>query len=142
MKICSRCKTERPLSDFNRNNTKSDGLSTMCKCCNKEYQKKRYIENSTSHKEAVRAGKSKYLNRNRDFIRKHLTEHPCVDCGFSDIRALQFDHVEMVGSKAKRVTSYMGGSLDVLKKEIGKCQVRCANCHFIRTRGQMGWDWL
>lgn len=142
MKLCTTCGITKPFVEFNSNKTKSDGLSTKCKSCNKAYQQEYYHNNSTKHKASVKVNKVKYLERNRNFIREYLQNNPCVDCGYSDIRALQFDHIDMVGSKAKRVTSFIDGSLEALKEEIAKCEVRCANCHFIRTREQMGWDWL
>lgn len=142
LKFCGRCGTEKPKYEFNKNKSKSDGLATMCKCCNKEYQKSYYFENSKQHKATAKVNKKKYVERNRNFVREYLLNNPCVDCGFSDIRALQFDHIDMVGSKSKRVTYFMDHSLENLKREISKCQIRCANCHFIRTREQMGWDWL
>lgn len=32
-----------------------------------------------------------------------------------------------------------GYSLATVMAEIAKCEVRCANCHLIRTRIQRGW---
>jgi hypothetical protein len=32
-----------------------------------------------------------------------------------------------------------GYSLEAVMREVDKCDVRCANCHVIRTREQRGW---
>lgn len=61
-----------------------------------------------------------------------------MDCGETDVEVLEFDHVDMVGSRAYRVGHYMSSSLEKLKEEIARCEVRCANCHTRRTRRQMG----
>ena len=77
------------------------------------------------------AGKRKAA-RNRIFINGYLTEHPCVDCGNTDIRVLQFDHQYDKKYHISRLVSH-GDSLELIEKEIAKCQVRCANCHHIKT---------
>ena len=53
----------------------------------------------------------------------------CVDCGYrAHPHALHFDHL---GDKVLNV-SY-AESLRQAKAEISKCEVRCANCHSIKT---------
>ena len=68
------------------------------------------------------------------FLLEYKNTHPCIDCGFSDPRALQFDHVR--GTKHKNVSLLIRGknkALLTLKNEIDKCEIRCANCHSIKT---------
>jgi len=63
-----------------------------------------------------------------------------MDCGESNPLVLDFDHKDpnkksfTIGSVARK-----GWSLEVLYKEIDKCDVVCANCHRIRTARQHGW---
>ncbi len=60
----------------------------------------------------------------------YLLEHPCVDCNVSDLRVLEFDHLR----DKKHVIALMHApSVDSLIKEISKCEIRCANCHRIKT---------
>jgi hypothetical protein len=77
---------------------------------------------------------------NREWLIGYLRDHPCVDCGTTDIRVLEFDHLEP-GTKVLDVAvlARSGYSLDRVKAEIAKCVVRCANCHRIRTHEQRGW---
>ena len=72
--------------------------------------------------------------RNRMFADHYKSQHPCVDCGYSDIRALQFDHRDR-GKKLMAVSDLVkrASSIERIKIEIAKCDVRCANCHFIRS---------
>ncbi len=72
-------------------------------------------------------------DRNMEFLRAYLREHPCVDCGIDDIRVLDFDHVW--GKKLRAVTrmARSGVSIAKLQEEIAKCEIRCANCHRIKT---------
>lgn len=66
--------------------------------------------------------------RNLLFLRDYLREHPCVACGESDPVVLDFHHV---GEKTAGVVQLAGRecALAVLEREIGACEVRCANCH-------------
>jgi len=63
--------------------------------------------------------------------------HPCADCGESDIVVLEFDHQR---DKVADVSLLArdGYSLDKIKREIDKCEVVCANCHRRRTAKQFG----
>ena len=72
----------------------------------------------------------------KEYISNWLLTHPCADCGITDVRVLQFDHVR--GEKIFCVTAYGSHSLDKLVEEIDKCEVRCANCHCIRHRSFNG----
>jgi transcriptional regulator with XRE-family HTH domain len=72
--------------------------------------------------------------RNLWFIHRLLSRSACVDCGCSDLLVLEFDHVR--GRKVAPVMNLVraGASFDRLRREIRKCEVRCANCHRRRTR--------
>jgi hypothetical protein len=65
-------------------------------------------------------------------VKNHLLTHPCVDCGNTDIRVLQFDHVR--GEKLGNISNIIRAKNNVgfLVEEIAKCDVRCGNCHLIR----------
>ena len=59
---------------------------------------------------------------------------PCVDCGVKyHPAAMDFDHV--YGEKLFNISKacVRGVSKAKLIAEIAKCQIRCANCHRIRT---------
>lgn len=74
------------------------------------------------------------IARNRAFAAEWKRTHPCIDCGFSDPRTLDFDHRDRA-KKFHQVSFLISRcySLDVVKAEIAKCDVRCANCHRIKT---------
>ena len=71
--------------------------------------------------------------RNRKYVAEYLAKNPCVDCGEDDPIILEFDHVR--GKKLTHVTKLArdNASLKRLDEEIAKCEVRCANCHRIKT---------
>lgn len=56
----------------------------------------------------------------------------CMNCGFSDARALHFHHLD---PNAKETTVsrlvHGGASVTRIRREMEKCVVLCANCHAI-----------
>lgn len=78
--------------------------------------------------------------RVRDWLLDYLVQHPCVDCGLRDVRVLEFDHRDPEAKRAEiSVLAATGYSLAAVQAEVRLCDVRCANCHIIRTRSQLGW---
>lgn len=56
----------------------------------------------------------------------------CVDCGYRlHPWALQFDHIPDRGKKIMAVSKFTDPRK--ARKEMLKCEVRCANCHMIKT---------
>ncbi len=57
----------------------------------------------------------------------------CADCGELDLDVLDYDHVR--GEKVNTVSAlFSSGSIESVRAEIAKCEVRCANCHRKITR--------
>lgn len=61
----------------------------------------------------------------------------CVDCGLDDERVLSFDHIDP-SNKSCHVTALMSAKPGskrwaALLVEVDKCEVRCLNCHHIRS---------
>ena len=65
----------------------------------------------------------------RQYVISYLLTQPCVDCGEKDSLVLTFDHVR--GEKRMNIAELVnrGYLVEVIQKEIEKCEVRCANCH-------------
>lgn len=100
---------------------------------NKPYFKTWYLRNKDKQYKLVKARSAKQKQINREFVDNYLKNNPCVDCGYSDIRALEFDHVR--GNKIKEISTMICCySLTKIIEEIKKCDVRCANCHRIITK--------
>ena len=76
-------------------------------------------------------------NRAREFIAAYFAKHPCVDCGENDRIVLTFDHVR--GEKINDIANMVraGMALEAIKAEIEKCEIRCYNCHLIRTHERL-----
>lgn len=131
MKRCSICKEEKAEIEFNRNKSKKDGLNTVCRECSNERSRRYYHENTIEHRQAVRERSDKVRATNRTSMLELLRKSSCADCGNTDIRVLEFDHLR---DKIRDISQLMSGwSWEAILKEIEKCDIVCANCHRIRT---------
>jgi len=54
LKKCAKCKEEFPLTMFNKNKSKIDGLGTECRPCANAHSKKYHAENVETHKARMR----------------------------------------------------------------------------------------
>lgn len=104
----------------------------------KAYQRRHYEANKELYKERAKVSREAQKIKNKEYVKQYLLTHPCVDCGITDVRVLQFDHREPDGNH--KPISRLIKSRGLLEKEIAKCDVRCANCHMIRTAEQFGWS--
>ena len=92
-----------------------------------------YIQYNRIHKE-----RKKFITRKYNYkIRLRvlaLLGNKCIQCGFSDWRALQVDHINGRGSKENKISKGMLNNR--LFKEIStgitKYQLLCANCNWIK----------
>lgn len=134
-RICSICKISKPLTSdfFASRNDRSIPFQHTCKVCQKEIRKSHYQNN-----------KDKYINKSKQWRKEQkiifhqwMKDKHCIDCGISDIRVLEFDHLE---NKSFNISEAIGKlKLDTLLKEIEKCQIVCRNCHAIRTASRSNW---
>lgn len=141
MKYCGTCKQEKELIEFNKNKSKKDGLNSICRECSKKRSKKYYSENIKKHKKVVLERRNDLKSKNRLKYFQLLLESKCVDCENTNPLVLDFDHrnhLEKEYAVCKMITE--GYSWGKIEKEIGKCDIRCANCHRIRTAKQFKWE--
>jgi hypothetical protein len=134
MKTCKQCNKTKTTEEFGINNSKFDGLQTMCKICKKEYNRKYYVSNP--NRGSRKAGADRLRDKNREYVYAYLNSHPCVDCGETNWRVLEFDHIG--DDKTYNVGIIISShKLDTVKDEIAKCEVRCRNCHFLVTQERL-----
>lgn len=136
MKKCTICKEEKPKSDFYKNKSRKDGLQNKCKECSSKKTKEHYKDNKQYYLDRSKDQKL----RNKKFIYNYLLGKVCNDCNQKfPPECMDFDHVN--GDKTDSVCRMagMGVSINKLKKEILKCEIRCANCHRIKTAKTHGW---
>lgn len=71
-------------------------------------------------------------------MKKYLETHSCVDCGESRLACLDLDHVRDKKAPVSKLVA-AGYSIPTVQKELDKCEVRCANCHRVKTAREQGW---
>jgi hypothetical protein len=86
--------------------------------------------------ESRRKGREKSNRKRRErilLVNKIKLEAGCIDCGYADDPvALHFDHRDP-SQKLFTIAKGLTRALDKLLAEIAKCDVRCANCHAIKS---------
>jgi len=97
------------------------------------YERKReWIKRNPDYHKKQRAKRLKRRLKELGVIfTQYLRANPCEDCGESDIRCLEFHHLNRKAKGNVNVSSLIdgGSSIERIQKEIDKCIVLCANCH-------------
>ena len=144
MKICSKCATSKPESEYFVKDGKTGRLHAQCKVCYREHRKsyaaRHYEKYGDIYRERARLRRAKMKRIRQNKLIEYMHDKSCAQCGESDIRVLECDHIDPAMksfSIARAITD--GVKWDVILAEIQKCQVLCSNCHKKRTAAQYGW---
>jgi hypothetical protein len=131
-KYCKKCETWKDIVEFSKKKAAKDGLHSICKICSRQNSKNDYIRKPAYYKSKAKLSRKSQTVINQNYVVDYLKTHPCVDCKNDDFMVLTFDHMR---DKHKDVSVLIinGASLETLKNEIAKCEVRCANCHLKKT---------
>lgn len=110
-KICTKCKKEYSIDEFNWRNKQKGTKRSECKYCHSDYMKNHYQE------------KKKIVNE----IKIELS---CQKCGESRFYCLDFHHLDpnIKDTSIARMLSNRS-NIETVKDEIKKCIVLCSNCH-------------
>jgi len=105
-----------------------DGHQWWCRECFKAY----FRDRGQRHLDQVSASRDARRERAHEHVLERLRKSSCADCGESNPRVLEFDHV---GAKTFEVGALVGRStrIDLIDAEIANCEVVCCNCHRRRT---------
>ena len=134
-KRCSACGERKSFAAFGRNRSRKDGLAIYCRICQRAYNKRHYEANAARYIEKARQRNKKVSAQLRALVDQHR-DRPCLDCGIRfPVCCMQFDHVAKkrfnVGDMVSRLFS-----VNLVRAEIAKCEVVCANCHAIIHNGE------
>lgn len=135
MKICTRCKEDKELSQFGKSGTR---FSSWCKSCHSEY----YRLNRDRHKKSMILWEKRRNKELRDIVINRMIDG-CIDCGQKNILTLEFDHKDGKEKREHSIAKLMNSrcSPERLIQELDKCEVRCANCHRIKTSYETWNSW-
>jgi len=139
-KICGLCNQNLLLSNFYKQKSNKTGYQHYCKICATNKIKIRYTTEKDHIVKQTIIANELIKDRNFAFVKRYLQIYgKCIDCGHKDIRVLEFDHIK--GIKYKGVKHMCGAtsSIQAIKNEIRKCEIRCCNCHRIKTASDLNW---
>lgn len=131
---CRECKKNKKNSNFCFRNKKKKIRHKICKPCLKKYRKKYYAKNKKKALLYSSVSNKQIRIRNRQFVWDYLKKSKCIDCGEDNPIVLEFDHKEgsiKIANIANMTSTCC--SLKKLSDEIKKCEIRCSNCHKIKT---------
>lgn len=125
MRNCVYCGPKED-SEFNKRGSR---FQSVCRICQNRVSKQHYQDNKADY--VKRKTERQVVIRN--FLINYKTGKSCTDCGIIYPHyVLEFDHLrDKVFELAYAVAR--GYSLDVIRNEIAKCELVCANCHKTRT---------
>ena len=119
---------------------KHKGLG-LCRLCweklirNKTPKRKKWQkEYRGKNMERIRKNNDRYNHKSRQEV-VDLLGGKCKRCGFTDIRALQIDHINGGGYKEIRDISSkqrLKLVIEAIKNKVNKYQLLCANCNWIK----------
>jgi len=126
MKQCPKCTIIKPVSEFNKNKSKKDGLQRICRVCSREEEKKSYKKTYSEQPEVWLERNKVTRSRKLEWINNHK-KPGCERCGDDRIHVIDFHHRDPTQKKfdiGANQTSYK-----LLEEEISKCVLLCSNCH-------------
>jgi hypothetical protein len=125
MKMCSRCKIEKPDTEFNFRYPDKGILQHSCKVCTREQSKKHYNNNVAEYVQRAEDRRKQMAIQLEQFKQTLV----CSRCGENDHVCLDFHHVDPTKKDINVSKLTTCGSWKRIMKEIDKCVVVCANCH-------------
>lgn len=111
MKICAKCKKSLTKNEFDKDSSRKDNLSRICKDCRRNYYLERHLKYKIWFKEYRQRLKCKECNEKRWYV---------LDFHHKDSSNKEMSICRMVNSHF---------SIDRILKEMKKCKILCANCH-------------
>lgn len=130
---CRKCGKLKAASEFPTRGKGSLRLQSWCKDCSAAYKAERHLRFHEREMARIRRNQALVIAAHRERIAQYLAEHPCVDCGETDLVVLEFDHLRDKKWDVSRMVA-MGLRWELILEEIAKCEVRCANDHRRATK--------
>ena len=127
-KICNKCNLDLELICFNKNSRNKDGYANSCRKCHNNWKRANY---TLPHvKQFYRERNSNLKKKTREWVTAYKIKKGCSKCGEKHPACLHFHHKDpkqkLIGI-SEAVSN--GRTLTLIKKEVKKCVILCANCH-------------
>jgi hypothetical protein len=134
-RTCRVCDQIKPLSAFPFRSLERQTRQWICLGCQRSYSKGWYERNRAAH--IANVGRNNTNRRRASRERARAFRIACVDCGEANPLLLDFDHLRDKKAEISELV-HAGAPWAVIKAEMDKCEVRCANCHARKTAREQG----
>lgn len=149
---CPWCEVDHPASAFNKESRRFSGLSGICREAQAQKRQLPQEQVKNQARNQRRWANPDYRERSLDAARQRRVVvgtadlkksrarlqaiidkwkvGGCVDCGYTDVRAIDPDHLDPAEKhdNLSRMVQ-MCASAARIRAELGKCVARCARCH-------------
>lgn len=124
MKICTRCKVEKPFTDFCKCSARRDGHQPACKVC----MNGSYTRSRNKDLERYKQVQAIRTTANVKRMRVWKEERGCLFCRESFGPCLELHHTDP-SQKDMQPSGAIAYSWEAFLVEAAKCVLLCANCH-------------
>lgn len=129
---CISCNTDKPLDNFYvLLQGEKKYYTKRCIPCHSQYNHEKYEMGKRQDPNYIEKRYGNYKRQRQNKMMEFLKDKYCIDCGESNPIVLDFDHKDPT-TKKERVSAIMS-NWTVIMEEIEKCEIRCGNCHRIKT---------
>lgn len=132
-KICSKCEIPQSIEKFTFKDKKNGVRRAHCQDCQSRWFKHHYKSKKQYYISRNKVNNAAQRINTQKMIYDHLLTNPCVDCGETNPIVLDFDHVKDKKSFNVSTAVKRGLLWKKIMNEIAKCEVRCSNCHRMKT---------
>tara|TARA_R110001599_G_scaffold26569_1_gene93724 strand:+ start:86 stop:814 length:729 start_codon:yes stop_codon:yes gene_type:complete len=123
MKECSKCGIEKPTTGFNKDKSKKDGFTSICKSCHAQYyaQNKEKIKEERAryyaqNKEKIKEERARYYAQNKEKIKEERTRY--YDQNKEKVRQRDARYYDKNKEKIKqRFTQYRAQNKEKIKEQ-------------------------
>lgn len=127
-KICTKCKKEKPLSEFSKDKSKKDGLKFWCKSCDKQWrennkdERKQYLKDNTEkikqqQKQYYQQNKNKLVQYSKQYRKDNEKEKKQYEKQYNNRPALFDTYADQIKYAEK-----------VKKSKKGHLEIKCTYC--------------
>ena len=126
LKTCTTCKVAKLATEFRKQKSRRDGVQSVCKVCARAYHKSAYM---TKYGEKTKARSKIRFESTKSWLDGFKARAGgCAVCDEQERVCLVFHHKDP-STKSFTIGSGQNRKLDLIKEEVRKCAVICANCH-------------
>jgi hypothetical protein len=125
-KTCSKCQIEKDEKEFAWRSISEKRKHSHCKDCKTKVDNK-YYASSNERRRKIRKRALSYYQYLNEYVKRLKRFGKCSKCEDCRWYVLDFHHLKSKKYDIPKISR--NGSMRLLKEEIRKCVLLCANCH-------------